>query len=98
MAGIEPATDGLRNRCSTTELHWLKTIANEAYFAVVFRWQFRLLNTQFVIWYVLSLRRPAYHHLPSVKRIWFGPKHRMQTSSVTDPAAHILGASGSMAS
>jgi hypothetical protein len=24
MAGIEPATDGLRNRCSTTELHWLK--------------------------------------------------------------------------
>ena len=22
MAGIEPATDGLRNRCSTTELHW----------------------------------------------------------------------------
>ncbi len=26
MAGIEPATDGLRNRCSTTELHWLTTI------------------------------------------------------------------------
>ena len=23
MAGIEPATDGLRNRCSTAELHWL---------------------------------------------------------------------------
>src|SRR5271165_390450 len=23
MAGIEPATDCLRNRCSTTELHWL---------------------------------------------------------------------------
>src|SRR5258706_11133529 len=23
MAGFEPATDGLRNRCSTTELHWL---------------------------------------------------------------------------
>src|SRR5689334_7315964 len=22
IAGIEPATDGLRNRCSTTELHW----------------------------------------------------------------------------
>ena len=22
MAGIEPATNGLRNRCSTTELHW----------------------------------------------------------------------------
>jgi hypothetical protein len=26
MAGIEPATDGLRNRCSTTELHWLLAI------------------------------------------------------------------------
>jgi hypothetical protein len=26
MAGIEPATDGLRNRCSTTELHWLKPV------------------------------------------------------------------------
>ena len=25
MAGIEPATDGLRNRCSTAELHWLTT-------------------------------------------------------------------------
>ena len=24
MAGIEPATDGLRNRCSTAELHWRK--------------------------------------------------------------------------
>src|SRR5687768_1121148 len=22
MVGIEPTTDGLRNRCSTTELHW----------------------------------------------------------------------------
>ena len=22
MAGIEPATDGLRNRCSPAELHW----------------------------------------------------------------------------
>lgn len=28
MAGIEPATDGLRNRCSTAELHWLETTAN----------------------------------------------------------------------
>src|SRR5262249_29789325 len=25
MAGIEPATAGLRNRCSTTELHWPPT-------------------------------------------------------------------------
>jgi hypothetical protein len=24
MSGIEPPTYGLRNRCSTTELHWLK--------------------------------------------------------------------------
>jgi hypothetical protein len=35
MAGIEPATDGLRNRCSTTELHWLKTIVNKALYAVI---------------------------------------------------------------
>ena len=33
MAGIEPATDGLRNRCSTTELHWLKP--SETYFGRV---------------------------------------------------------------
>ena len=26
MAGIEPATDGLRNRCSTAELHWHLTL------------------------------------------------------------------------
>jgi hypothetical protein len=29
MAGIEPATDGLRNRCSTTELHWLNGLKNK---------------------------------------------------------------------
>jgi hypothetical protein len=28
MAGIEPATDGLRNRCSTAELHWLNGLKN----------------------------------------------------------------------
>ena len=28
MAGIEPATDGLRNRCSTTELHWHNGLRN----------------------------------------------------------------------
>lgn len=27
MVGIEPTTYGLRNRCSTTELHWLKHLA-----------------------------------------------------------------------
>jgi hypothetical protein len=34
MAGIEPATDGLRNRCSTTELHWLKLL-NKIFKAVI---------------------------------------------------------------
>jgi len=29
MAGIEPATDGLRNRCSTTELHWLPSVPDK---------------------------------------------------------------------
>src|SRR5947199_96026 len=33
MAGIEPATDGLRNRCSTTELHWLSA-KSSPYFAL----------------------------------------------------------------
>jgi hypothetical protein len=26
MVGIEPTTYGLRNRCSTAELHWLLTL------------------------------------------------------------------------
>ena len=26
MVGIEPTTYGLRNRCSTTELHWRETL------------------------------------------------------------------------
>src|SRR6266498_1143239 len=26
VVGIEPTTYGLRNRCSTTELHWLKLL------------------------------------------------------------------------
>ena len=29
MVGIEPTTDGLRNRCSTTELHWRKWFINK---------------------------------------------------------------------
>ena len=40
MAGIEPATDGLRNRCSTAELHWHPLsinshVANVLYFGRV---------------------------------------------------------------
>ena len=33
MAGIEPATDGLRNRCSTTELHWQNVILKLIHYA-----------------------------------------------------------------
>jgi hypothetical protein len=29
MSGIEPPTYGLRNRCSTTELHWLPFESSE---------------------------------------------------------------------
>lgn len=38
MAGIEPATDGLRNRCSTTELHWLFKVIKDflALFSLAF--------------------------------------------------------------
>jgi hypothetical protein len=31
MVGIEPTTDGLRNRCSTTELHWLNSLKNKRF-------------------------------------------------------------------
>jgi hypothetical protein len=30
VAGFEPATDGLQNRCSTTELNWRKNGTNPA--------------------------------------------------------------------
>ena len=32
--GIEPTTDGLQNRCSTTELSWLKI----TFLLAFFRW------------------------------------------------------------
>jgi hypothetical protein len=35
MAGIEPATNGLRNRCSTTELHWRPVDPKQTYFALI---------------------------------------------------------------
>lgn len=38
MAGIEPATDGLRNRCSTTELHWLNGLKNKHVLPLVKEW------------------------------------------------------------
>jgi hypothetical protein len=33
--GFEPTTDGLQNRCSTTELSWLKQLKIQAIFAVL---------------------------------------------------------------
>ena len=30
VVGIEPTTDGLQNRCSTTELHWLEGLGGTA--------------------------------------------------------------------
>jgi hypothetical protein len=35
MVGIEPTTDGLRNRCSTAELHWLAVEAINLQEAIV---------------------------------------------------------------
>jgi hypothetical protein len=29
VVGIEPTTDGLQNRCSTTELNWLKDFSKQ---------------------------------------------------------------------
>jgi hypothetical protein len=44
MSGIEPPTYGLRNRCSTTELHWLK-LFNLNYLIQKRHWQhFRTSN------------------------------------------------------
>jgi hypothetical protein len=34
VVGIEPTTDGLQNRCSTTELNWLKWNKNNHLHAV----------------------------------------------------------------
>ena len=39
MAGIEPATDGLRNRCSTAELHWLESVNQPARFERLLFWE-----------------------------------------------------------
>ena len=39
MVGIEPTTDGLRNRCSTTELHWLQFVNQSARFERALFWE-----------------------------------------------------------
>ena len=39
MAGIEPATDGLRNRCSTAELHWLPSVNKLARCELLLFWE-----------------------------------------------------------
>ena len=54
MAGIEPATDGLRNRCSTAELHWLKTIEKSAFYAVILATQRRIFWARSSQWQVNS--------------------------------------------
>ena len=35
VVGIEPTTDGLQNRCSTTELNWLFYIKNTKYYTFI---------------------------------------------------------------
>src|SRR5208282_1207021 len=61
MAGIEPATDGLRNRCSTAELHWLKTIENKAFYAVIFAGFLGacILNLYMVCFFVMKTTLPS---------------------------------------
>jgi hypothetical protein len=46
MSGIEPPTYGLRNRCSTTELHWLK-LFNLNHLIQQQPWRYRHAATRF---------------------------------------------------
>ena len=97
MAGIEPATDGLQNRCSTTELHWLKTIVNKSFYAVI---QVGFLGTRILNLYMYGFSVMKTTLLSPTKRKadaeWV--KTPYSTSSVTNLAAIILGVPGSMAS
>src|ERR1700721_820503 len=51
--GIEPTTDGLQNRCSTTELSWLKQLEIKAVLAVIPADVFAFAYS-ICIWYVFS--------------------------------------------
>ena len=101
MAGIEPATDGLRNRCSTAELHWLKTIENKAFFAfistgVLGACILNILNLHTACFLCYEDQHTIGHQAQS--GLGLGQNPRIPICSATNPAAHILGAFESMAS
>ena len=69
MAGIEPATDGLRNRCSTAELHWLAQPNQPAQLFSGFTIRIRFTHDDNFFWRkinpVSSLAIPLNHSRPN---------------------------------
>jgi hypothetical protein len=97
VVGLEPTTDGLQNRCSTTELNWLKLLKIK-WVSPYFRCVSECLYAQFVFGIPFQLLNQTAITNRGAKQIWNGSKHRMSTSSVTNLAAIILGVFASMAS
>ena len=54
VVGFEPTTDGLQNRCSTTELNWLFILKIQR-ILLLFHKVFRGLHAQFVDGMVFQL-------------------------------------------
>jgi hypothetical protein len=97
MAGIEPATDGLRNRCSATELHWLKTIVNKA-FTLLFPSGFQAFAYSICIWCSFGYENDITITDQAQGRYGLSQNTQSQPSSAANLATIILCVSGAMAS
>src|SRR2546425_2120177 len=101
VVGLEPTTDGLQNRCSTTELNWrshsnhqlelkISTGVGEVPFAICVPVFGRLSG--------LEKGQSTYQPNANLELIWTGPGHFNPISYATDQAQLILGGTNSMAS
>ena len=101
VVGLEPTTDGLQNRCSTTELNWLSylnlqlelkisTGVGEVPFSICVPVFGRFSGSE---------KGPSPHQAnANLELIWTGPRYFYPISSATDQAQPILDGTDSMAS
>src|SRR5205814_10181459 len=100
VVGLEPTTDGLQNRCSTTELNWHSCLNHQLDLKIstgVGGVPFSICVPVFGRFSGLEKGPSTYQPNANLELIWTGPGHLKPISYATDQAQSILGRTNSMA-
>ena len=101
VVGLEPTTDGLQNRCSTTELNWLCCLNHQLDLKTstgVGEVPFSICVPVFGRFSGVEKGRSTYQPSANLELNWTGPRHFNPISYATDQAQPIVGRTNSMAS